>query len=747
MTIAPTNITASVLSSTEVEVTWDYENNSTLATPGGPMIWSHDWSGAVYDGGTTNVLPTSPDGFSYIKHSASNEHIDRRSVPGATADVNGVKIITDPNARNPSIGQSLKSWVTGESNDKTSFRQEFQLGAGGDEALLSINETYWIGYSMYMPSSGYTRDTAVTGPHQHAQLIQPGGSNTYPMYQRWQVGYSPYYLWVLTGGEGIGSGDPVDRDEVNDFDRWIDWVYKIRLGTPGAMTIWRDGKVFYDRTASNWGTSESAWRFKMGMYSGQYKSENANSGKGTAHYGPVKMAHDPSNSLDYYELVAPSPCQSFTLELYENGSLLSTESTLDPARRRHVFTVSNTAGKSYDGTRIKARLNFTDSTWDTIAAPVIPVSSQFYLKPNVDNTQRTTHPAGDYAPPAEPLATPVMNAVTNIGDNSMTVNWAYTANTPDHDGFELERRAETGAWTQIGLNNTSQRTYNAVGLQEYTDYSWRIKATSNSVPHSLFSNTANGRTTGYVPPSDGIYLANRPSGYSTVTEHLMTQNPWPGWGQDAGSDPNGHFDVPFVDPGAVGQRTGRMTYEVGFSGRGIKPWSTGYNSLNVANLYLSFRYRCSVGFQNHTAGVNKIFYCTENQASNGAPMYLNMGSYSGRFAFQPRSQGAPSNVPGYNPVHNFHPNRSGDPYITPGQWYHCELEMRMNSAPGVNDAVLRVWVNGQLTHEYTDYRWSDYQRRWNSVRWEPIWGGTDGSLSVNPRMYQEIDYIHISGSG
>ena len=60
-----------------------------------------------------------------------------------------------------------------------------------------------------------------------------------------------------------------------------------------------------------------------------------------------------------------------------------------------------------------------------------------------------------------------------------------------------------------------------------------------------------------------------------------------------------------------------------------------------------------------------------------------------------------------------------------GRWYAVETFVKLNT-PGVNDGILRGWVDGRLAYERTDWRWRDV----DTLHVEQIWmnfyhGGTD----------------------
>ncbi|HEX6750645.1 MAG TPA: Ig-like domain-containing protein [Longimicrobium sp.] len=45
--------------------------------------------------------------------------------------------------------------------------------------------------------------------------------------------------------------------------------------------------------------------------------------------------------------------------------------------------------------------------------------------------------------------------------------------------------------------------------------------------------------------------------------------------------------------------------------------------------------------------------------------------------------------------------------LQPGRWYQVEMQITLNSAYTSSDGIVRIWVDGRLLYEKTDFRWSD----------------------------------------
>jgi hypothetical protein len=85
-------------------------------------------------------------------------------------------------------------------------------------------------------------------------------------------------------------------------------------------------------------------------------------------------------------------------------------------------------------------------------------------------------------------------------------------------------------------------------------------------------------------------------------------------------------------------------------------------------------------------------------------------------------------------------NRAG-PQMRCGAWNLLEIEMRLNDI-GVDNGLLRVKVNGQLTHEYGDirYRTAAFPRGFKQRKMAPTWGGN----SATPVFKQRTDTMIIA---
>jgi hypothetical protein len=143
--------------------------------------------------------------------------------------------------------------------------------------------------------------------------------------------------------------------------------------------------------------------------------------------------------------------------------------------------------------------------------------------------------------------------------------------------------------------------------------------------------------------------------------------------------------------------------------------------------------------------VSKILYIWDDDGPYGQPvMYLDAQS------------DAPTGMP-FRPQMNLQNNISSA-YVdyspnVPGQtgytfardtWVKWEFYLRHNT-PGMSDGVIRVWMNGIKTHEYTDVQMAGTemfttQRHWVTMQFAPYWGGTGSSVSSLQYLYMDHLY-------
>ena len=189
-----------------------------------------------------------------------------------------------------------------------------------------------------------------------------------------------------------------------------------------------------------------------------------------------------------------------------------------------------------------------------------------------------------------------------------------------------------------------------------------------------------------------------------------------------------------ADEISTSKQAARMYYEAGFKG-GYAPTSTGYDKFASKEVYICFSFMVSPNWQNHPTGTNKIMFITSSGFGGGGdPMFL---AYDSRFEppqFTINHQGPRVSIL------KMQPNLKAVP-VKHGETALVELHLIMNSE-GRSDGQAHMWVNGIKTTEIKNVQWVDSGYVWDSIRWEPTWGGGGGTVAQ--KMYQEIAKIYIS---
>jgi hypothetical protein len=74
-----------------------------------------------------------------------------------------------------------------------------------------------------------------------------------------------------------------------------------------------------------------------------------------------------------------------------------------------------------------------------------------------------------------------------------------------------------------------------------------------------------------------------------------------------------------------------------------------------------------------------------------------------------------------------------DPEIVRGQWIHLEIHARNASADGVNDGLVRWWVNGELAGDHPNIERPALP--WTEFHGNPVWGGSGGVVQKDQFLW------------
>jgi len=99
-------------------------------------------------------------------------------------------------------------------------------------------------------------------------------------------------------------------------------------------------------------------------------------------------------------------------------------------------------------------------------------------------------------PPDKPLAP--SNLLASVISSSQ-INLSWTDNSTNEDGFYIDRKQGTGAYTQIASVGANVKTYSNTGLSTSTTYTYRVRA--YNIAGDAASNEISATTNGVTPPT------------------------------------------------------------------------------------------------------------------------------------------------------------------------------------------------------------------------------------------------------
>lgn len=86
--------------------------------------------------------------------------------------------------------------------------------------------------------------------------------------------------------------------------------------------------------------------------------------------------------------------------------------------------------------------------------------------------------------------------------------------------------------------------------------------------------------------------------------------------------------------------------------------------------------------------------------------------------------------------------------IARGEWVHIQALTVMNTGTSTSDGIFRCWINGTLTHDYSNVRYSESSQplAWGEANIDPYYGGNEPSHSIPETQYLDVDHMVISSS-
>lgn len=172
---------------------------------------------------------------------------------------------------------------------------------------------------------------------------------------------------------------------------------------------------------------------------------------------------------------------------------------------------------------------------------------------------------------------------------------------------------------------------------------------------------------------------------------------------------------------------------------------TAMGSLSLKGLYVSFSVYIDPSWVGHSTGVNKLAFFRGGSDQRSPDNVLTAaGAGSNDLLLNWNTQGGwynPGNLSANYPSAGS-PNEAT---MARGMWHRVEAQLVANT-PGVQDGVLRLWLNGVKTHEFTNmgyFAFGETVPFFDQFHIGVLWGGTGGTLVAS--QYVKISDTYISG--
>ena len=162
------------------------------------------------------------------------------------------------------------------------------------------------------------------------------------------------------------------------------------------------------------------------------------------------------------------------------------------------------------------------------------------------------------------------------------------------------------------------------------------------------------------------------------------------------------------------------------------------SSERFKKLYICMYMKHSANFNNTNGNGGTKFMWPAGDQSQGTQLFAEFQGDQMEFGFM--QQAAVDRTLGAN-VNSAAAQVAG----RKGQWVKYEWLFQANTNNSTADGKLDVWIDGVLTHHYTNVNWQmTSTRTWLSLAWNPTYGW--GINPVPHDQWEYIDHIRLSGS-
>ena len=240
---------------------------------------------------------------------------------------------------------------------------------------------------------------------------------------------------------------------------------------------------------------------------------------------------------------------------------------------------------------------------------------------------------------------------------------------------------------------------------------------------------------------------NEPAGFTKITERAFSAKEEDGWTESG--DSRYTIETDATAPQSP-SNVGRMRFQAGFTG-GVPPGRTSKEGWANSHVYLHFWYKFSSGWQGHDSTINKIGFLTDASTGGGGdPLAITVrGKDSNTLTIRVTIQNSDPEVT----TTNFDWNTGGNGVapteaqaeIVRGSWHDIEIEFKADT-PGSSNAEIHLWNNGVKILQFTGLKMvhAGADGNFDSLRWQPIWGGVDDTVVTEQFNY--MDHAYMSGS-
>lgn len=243
------------------------------------------------------------------------------------------------------------------------------------------------------------------------------------------------------------------------------------------------------------------------------------------------------------------------------------------------------------------------------------------------------------------------------------------------------------------------------------------------------------------PPPPADFTPNRPVGMQDLATLTYSSSSDIEAGTRGSSAGFVDSTAPRSSPGVV-----RFVYPAGEAAGYYTGSQTNNLPAGTVRVYIAYNWRVSGNYTMHPANL-KVWYFYRNLSQTSGSLVLGLqpgggaNLTTGPFEFngQPQTSGGPGRMS---------PNVGGAPALSRGRWYHTEIVAVMNTDPAVSDGILRVWVDGVLTINNTNVRYSEGASplEWRRANLDPYYGGNSPGHTIPSVCYLFVDHAVIATS-